>query len=137
VSQKTKWFDAKDKRAVSSPLPLPSPILNTAQLAQPDIDEFIAVIKTRASGPCYALFISLATQPARVRLGRNLKVLIERMVERPIDSIMCDGLRADEQQALIEIEKLGLTMPMRVTAQALLNINERYQLALALGQAFQ
>jgi hypothetical protein len=134
-SEKRKWFDPHSKHQ-PQPLPLPSPLLNTAQLTEQDLQALQDAIHARADSETYALFTSLIHMPPRARLGRNLKVLIGRLTAGPVESILRDGLTEQEQRALVAVERLGLSPELRMTAQALLNVYERYQLAMTLGAAF-
>ena len=139
MSEKRKWFDAKSKHT-APPLLLPSPSLNTSRLSAEELEAFGVLLEQNRRSPLtgipWTVFHSLLIMPPRARLARNLKVILDRLVQGPIESIMRDGLQDSEQVALLALEKLGASSELKMTAQSLLNVYERYQLAAALGGAF-
>jgi hypothetical protein len=141
MGERRKWFDPKNKHE-QPPLPLPSPILSTKRPSQEQLEAFRDLLEQNRKqhspllGVSWVVFDSLLEMPARARLARNLKVVLDCLVRGPIESIMQDGLQSSEREALIALEKLDVSVEIKMTAQSLLNIYERYQLALSLGAAF-
>lgn len=142
MGEKKRWFDPKNKNCITEPIPPPTPMLNTSALSDEDIVVFMDMLRDCSSksplrGPLRTVFYHLLRMPPRIRLARNLKVVLDQLARGPIESIMRDGLNLAEQEALIALELLGSPMEIKLTAQALLNINERYQLAMSLEEAFR
>lgn len=150
MSEKRKWFDSKE-RCVQANLPMPSPILNTSvTTCEEETRLGLALVELEDRTPRNAdfakswlrihealnLFVHLGKMSPRVRLARNLKVLLDQMVRMPIESIIRDGLDMKERHALVVLEQYEFPSELKVTAQALLNVYERYQVALSLRHAF-
>ena len=140
MGEKRKWHDPAGKNMVMT-IPLPTPIRNTAaSFSAADFKDFERFLDSCRSGPMtgipWTVFHNMLQLEPKPRLARNLKRLIDLMVRHPIESIMRDGLDESELAALIALEKMDVGPTLKMTAQALLNVTERYQLAMALGPAF-
>ena len=123
-------------------MPIPSPILNMSRISQEDLGIFRDMLEANRHssspliGVAWIVFHNLLEMSPNERLVRNLQFVLAVMADGPIESIMQDGVSASEKEALVALERLGVTQAVKETAQALLNINERYQLSLALRKAF-
>ena len=127
-SAKNKWFDPKSKRRAKIPIPQPFGLRSEASKEQfPALLEAMRAAKVKMT--TIAQFENLAGMPPVCRLGRNLKVLVTRMMERSITDFMRDALTPYELDALIGLASMA--SEHREVAQSLLNIDERYQLAQA------
>ncbi len=127
-SAKNKWFDSKAKRRAKIPIPRPFGLRSEASEEQ-CLALLEAMRAAKVKTTTLVQFENLAGMPPVCRLGRNLKVLLSRMMERPIVDFMRDALLPHELEALIGLASMA--SEHQEVAQSLLNIDERYQLAQA------
>ena len=127
MSEKVKWFRPASK------LPEVQPILVESVLTRTQLDAFMEALqrvpKTCDSGKY--LFWSLAGLTNETRLARNLKITI---------GLLADGdeqlFNQDELKSLSVLSRANLETAHKETAQALLNVYERYQLVQVLQPLF-
>lgn len=128
MGEKSKWFRPGAR------LPEVQPILVESVLTQTQLDEFVAALKVlpKAYADCQYMFWSLVGLPAHTRLARNLKITI---------GLLRDGdgqlFNADELRVLGLLSRANLETAHKETAQAILNVYERYQLTQVLQPLFQ
>lgn len=133
MTEKRKWFDSKVKRQAKIPIPQPFGLQSNVTDEQCEL-LLEEMSKQKIPVKVIRLFSDLAVMPPICRLGRNLKVLLVRLVERPMVDFMRDALRPDELSALISLAKMETQY--QEIGQGLLNIDERYQLAEAAKAMF-
>lgn len=119
----------KSSRRQEESYPLPSRLRLTRQPTCEEVDEFLAFLKSHRRVPAAVeqLFCKLAYWRPNDRLTRNLKIVLDRLRERPINDFMRDALLEDELEALILLASIETRL--QEVGQALLNVHERYQLA--------
>ena len=133
----SKWFDAKDK-----PAELVLPLRSTGGATWHDAKVFCRELaelfrQRRLPEDTYKLFTKLCDTPPAARLTRNLKVVLSILAQRPIQSILVDGLTEGERFGLLDLEHASATATAKATAQGLLNVEQRRQLAVAAGAIYQ
>ena len=98
-------------------------------LAQDDLRHLLSELhERRASDLTIELLGRLTlTQPAH-RLAQNFSKTLVIMAERPIHTILEDGLWPDESFALVELDEKDFSLRSRATAHLLMNIKERWLL---------
>jgi hypothetical protein len=84
------------------------------------------MLEARVPEDVRLLFAKLAIMPPAARLAVNLKVLVGRMVRKPIYHVFKDGLSPTEHAALVALDMRGLSLRSRETAHGLLNVHERW-----------
>lgn len=119
----------------SVPAAAPGRIALRSILPPDEAREFLAELKKRNLRDIFGYFRSLAVMRPFDRLRRNLKVTITELGEKPATAgFMQSGLTRLEQKAL---KRLALIesgeFNMQMTAQMLLNVEERYQLYRFIG----
>ena len=136
MAEKSKWFDRK-------PVPdIPLRLYASSGVLYRDSQKFLEDVSTlyrrgRLPDDSFKLFEQLCQMPPAVRLGRNLKVVLTILADRPVRNIIHDGLTEAERLALRDLEHLAAPTVVKATAQGLLNVNERQQMAEALADMFR
>ena len=128
MPNKNKWFKS------TNCLPDVQPILVESKLHKANLCAFMTELgrKLPASNKTMILFESLAITDSVFRLARNLKIAITQLTTD--DEQLFNAL---ERDALRRLDVIGISTEHKETAQALLNVYERYQLTKALSQMFK
>jgi len=71
------------------------------------------------------------------RLVRNLKITIGQMSDGPIFGVLGEGLTAEEQSFLAELDQKGLPIRTIETAHGLHNVHERRELLKRMRRPFR
>ena len=95
------------------------------------------MLNARVPKDARLLLAKLAILSPAVRLSVNLKILVGRMVSKPIYNVLKDGLTPAEHAALVELDMRGLTLQSRETAHGLLNVHERWCAIKSLRRLFR
>ena len=95
------------------------------------------MINARVPEDARLLLAKLAILPPAARLAVNLRILVSRMVNKPIYNVFRDGLTPSEHAALVELDMRGLTLQSRETAHGLLNVHERWCAIKSLRRLFR
>lgn len=130
MSEKRKWFDSRKAEIRYYPVRLAS----ASNVSAAQCLHFMNALNSlyerkRVPADVHELFIGLGMMQPVHRLSRNLASLIRILGKRPVGSIIREGLTDLEYQALVHLERLNMPADMKATAQGLLNVYERSQVA--------
>jgi hypothetical protein len=85
----------------------------------------------------FSVFIPLMSMPPYRRLAMNLGRMLDRMAGVQIRNVLEDGLAAEEQAALLELELHEASDTILGVAHGLLNVHERWFLLKSVGSKFR
>lgn len=137
MTEKSKWFDPKDKQE-----PLLGLVADSGGVLLSDATEFLADItvqhaRGRLPDESFKLFSRLCDMPPAARLSRNLKVVLTLLATQAVRNVLIEGLTEEEKLALRDLEHLRAPPKIRAIAQGLLNVSERQQLVEAVQELYR
>ena len=129
MTAKSKWF----RTSLSALLDI-QPILVESVLTETKTRALLQVLsrKFAITDKLRVFFESLISMRADARLARNLKIAIRQILAN--DDRLFDE---NERETLRRLDTAGMASEEKQTAQALLNVYERYQLVKVLTPLFQ
>lgn len=127
-----KWFDKPRPQHGSLLLPEKSVAVTDERLT-----ELLSEIYGKVSPRAYGVLVRLAKMLPAVRLTVNIKTTLDLLTAKNIETILVEGLTDDERNALIEIDKLGVSQSSRETAHSLMDLDERLAVVSALNTIYR
>ncbi len=128
MSEKRKWFDSSSTSCGEDVV-----LHSAASVSAASCREFLALCeylfeRKRISDKTYRLLTSLGRQQPARRLARNLSIVLQRLADGAVGSVIPAGITSRERKALVEFQRVHVSWEMRAVAQGLLNLHERQQL---------
>jgi hypothetical protein len=116
----------------------PERVWSRSHPTRDELLEFLRALDRHAiSAPTRALFERRISQPPVLRLAVNIKSFMGETVVRDVDNILSEGLTPEERKALLEIDAVELSIPLREIAHGLLAVHERWLVWKALVRAIK
>ena len=128
----SKWFD-KPKPSLGTLLSAERSVVVTDDR----LTELLGAIHGKVSPKTYGVLLRLAKMPPAVRLTVNIKTLLDLLVGTHIENVLREGLMQDEFEALVEIDRLGISTSAKETAHSLMDIDDRLAAVNALNATYR
>lgn len=103
-----------------------------------EVQELLDALRARGvRDETVQLFRRLGEYPPPARLAVNVRNFLGITIIREVDDVLSQGLRTQERDALLDVQRAGLSTYLREIAHGLLNVYERWVVKRALAKSFR
>lgn len=103
-----------------------------------EVQELLDALRTRGvRDETVQLYRRLGEYPPPARLAVNVRNFLGITIVKEVDNVLSQGLKPQERDALLDVQRAGLSTHLREVAHGLLNVYERWIVKRALAKSFR